>query len=49
MRYFAGKNVAIFTLEMSKEQLMGHVLASVSKVDSSNLEKVIYLMKNKID
>ena len=36
---FAGKNVAIFTLEMSKEQLMGRVLASVSKVDSSRFRK----------
>ena len=36
---FAGKNVAIFTLEMSKEQLMGRVLAAVSRVDSSRLRK----------
>jgi replicative DNA helicase len=36
---FAGKNVAVFTLEMSKEQLMGRVLASVSKVDSSRFRK----------
>ena len=46
---FAGKNVAIFTLEMSKEQLMGRVLASVSKLILLDLEKVIYRMKSKID
>ncbi len=36
---FAGRSVAIFTLEMSKEQLMSRVLSSVSRVDSSRLRK----------
>jgi replicative DNA helicase len=36
---FSNKSVAIFTLEMSKEQLMSRVLASVSRVDSSRLRK----------
>lgn len=36
---FHKKSVAIFTLEMSKEQLMSRVLASVSRVDSSRLRK----------
>ena len=31
------KSVVIFTLEMSKEQLMSRVLASVARVDSANL------------
>lgn len=35
----AGRKVAIFTLEMSKEQLMSRVLSSVAKVDSSRLRK----------
>ena len=35
----AGQKAAIFTLEMSKEQLMGRVLASVARVDSSRLRK----------
>lgn len=35
----AGQKVAIFTLEMSKEQLMSRVLASVARVDSSRLRK----------
>jgi replicative DNA helicase len=35
----AGKKVAVFTLEMSKEQLMSRVLSAVSKVDSSRLRK----------
>ena len=36
---FAGKSVAIFTLEMSKEQLMSRVLASIGRVDASRLRK----------
>ncbi len=36
---FAGKKVAVFTLEMSKEQLMARVLSAVSRVDSSRLRK----------
>jgi replicative DNA helicase len=35
----AGKNVVIFTLEMTKEQLMGRVLSSEAKVDSSRLSR----------
>ncbi|MBC7533033.1 MAG: replicative DNA helicase [Oligoflexus sp.] len=35
----AGQKVAIFTLEMSKEQLMSRILASISRVDSSRLRK----------
>ncbi len=35
----AGQKVAVFTLEMSKEQLMSRVLASVARVDSSRLRK----------
>jgi replicative DNA helicase len=35
----SGKKVAIFTLEMSKEQLMARVLSSVARVDSSRLRK----------
>lgn len=35
----AGKNTVIFTLEMSKEQLMGRILAAVARVDSSRLRK----------
>lgn len=35
----AGRKVAIFTLEMSKEQLMSRVLATVARVDSSRLRK----------
>lgn len=34
-----GKSAAIFTLEMSKEQLMSRVLAAVSRVDSARLRK----------
>lgn len=33
------KSVAIFTLEMSKEQLMGRVLSAVARVDSGRLRK----------
>lgn len=36
---FAGYKAAIFTLEMSQEQLMARVLSSESKVDSSKLRK----------
>lgn len=36
---FVGKKVALFTLEMSKEQLMTRVLSTVAKVDSSRLRK----------
>ncbi len=35
----AGKSVVVFTLEMSKEQLMSRVLSSVARVDSSRLRK----------
>jgi replicative DNA helicase len=35
----AKKSVVIFTLEMSKEQLMSRVLSSVARVDSSRLRK----------
>ena len=35
----ASKSVAIFSLEMSKEQLMARVLSSVARVDSSRLRK----------
>jgi replicative DNA helicase len=35
----SGKKVAIFTLEMSKEQLMARVLSAVARVDSSRLRK----------
>lgn len=35
----AGKNVVIFTLEMTKEQLMSRVLSSESRVDSSRLRR----------
>ncbi len=35
----ANKKVAVFTLEMSKEQLMARVLSAVAKVDSSRLRK----------
>lgn len=37
--FFAGKSVAIFTLEMRKEQLMTRVLSSISRVDSARLSK----------
>jgi replicative DNA helicase len=36
---FSKKSVIIFTLEMSKEQLMSRVLSSVARVDSSRLRK----------
>lgn len=36
---FAGHKVALFTLEMSKEQLMMRVLSTVARVDSSRLRK----------
>ena len=36
---FNKKSVVFFTLEMSKEQLMGRILSSVSRVDSSRLRK----------
>ena len=36
---FAQKSVAIFSLEMSKEQLMARVLSSVARVDSARLRK----------
>ncbi|MBF0440504.1 MAG: replicative DNA helicase [Oligoflexales bacterium] len=36
---FKKKSVVVFTLEMSKEQLMSRILASVSRVDSSRLRK----------
>lgn len=36
---FAGYKVALFTLEMSKEQLMMRVLSTVARVDSSRLRK----------
>ena len=36
---FAKKSVVVFTLEMSKEQLMSRVLSSVARVDSSRLTK----------
>lgn len=36
---FAGKSVVIFTLEMSKEQLMSRVLSSIGRVDASRLRK----------
>lgn len=35
----SGKKVAVFTLEMSKEQLMARVLSAVARVDSSRLRK----------
>ncbi|SME89731.1 replicative DNA helicase [Pseudobacteriovorax antillogorgiicola] len=35
----AGKSVVVFSLEMSKEQLMARVLSSVARVDSSRLRK----------
>lgn len=34
-----GKSVVIFSLEMSKEQLMGRVLSTLARVDSSRLRK----------
>lgn len=36
---FAGKSVVIFTLEMSKEQLMTRVLSTTSRVDSRRLSQ----------
>lgn len=36
---FAKKSVVIFTLEMSKEQLMSRVLSSVARIDSSRLTR----------
>lgn len=35
----SGKSIVVFTLEMTKEQLMGRVLSSVARVDSSRLRK----------
>ena len=35
----SGKNVVVFTLEMSKEQLMSRVLSSEARVDSSRLRR----------
>src|SRR5690606_4464020 len=35
----AGKQVVVFTLEMTKEQLMSRVLSSEARVDSSRLRR----------